>query len=74
LEPLSQQLLKGEQHVRLLTILIGLTAITVGLGGVFANIAYGEGLIAAIGIGISLITLCLGVILLYMGLRKEWSY
>ena len=54
-------------------ILIGLTAITTGLGGVFANLFYGEGYIAALGIGISLATLCLGIILFYMGLRDRWS-
>jgi len=59
--------------VRLLLILIGLTAIVTGLGGVFANLFYGEGYIAALGIGISLATLCLGIILFYMGLREEWS-
>ena len=54
-------------------ILIGLTAIVTGLGGVFANLFYGEGYIAALGIGISLATLCLGIILFYMGLRDRWS-
>jgi vacuolar-type H+-ATPase subunit I/STV1 len=60
--------------MKLLTVLIGLTAIVTGLGGVFANLVYGEGYLAALGIGISLTTLMLGVILIYMGLREEWSY
>jgi hypothetical protein len=54
-------------------VLIGITAILVGLGGVFANMVYGEGNIALFGIGISLTTLILGLILIYMGLREEWS-
>ena len=54
-------------------ILIGLTAIVTGLGGVFANIFYGEGFIAVLGLGISLTTMMLGLILLYMGLREEWN-
>ena len=58
----------------MLVVLIGLTAITTGIGGVFANMVYGEGYLAALGIGISLTTLMLGVILLYMGLSNKWSY
>jgi hypothetical protein len=54
-------------------VLIGITAILVGIGGVFANLFYGEGSIALYGMGISIATLCLGVVLIYMGLREEWS-
>jgi hypothetical protein len=60
--------------MRLLVILIGLTAITVGLGGVFSNIFYGEGYLALAGLAISLTTLVLGLILVYMGLSNRWSY
>jgi hypothetical protein len=35
---------------------------------------YGKGFIALAGLAISLTTLILGLILLYMGLREEWSY
>ena len=59
--------------MRVLVILVGITAILVGIGGVFANMVYGEGSIALYGIGISLATLTLGLILIYMGLREEWS-
>jgi hypothetical protein len=59
--------------MRLAAILIGLTAISTGLGGVFANLFYGEGYIAALGLGISLSTLCLGMLLLIWGLRGRWS-
>jgi vacuolar-type H+-ATPase subunit I/STV1 len=55
-------------------MLIGLAAITTGLGGVFANLVYGEGYLAALGLGISLVTLMLGLILIYMGLSNKWSY
>jgi hypothetical protein len=60
--------------MRLLVFLIGLTAITVGIGGILANTFYGEGFIALLGLGVSLTTLMLGLILLYMGLRDTWSY
>ena len=60
--------------MKLLVILFGLTAIVTGLGGVFANMVYGEGFIALLGLAISLTTVCLGLILIYMGLREEWSY
>jgi hypothetical protein len=59
--------------VRLLVILVGLTAIITGIGGVFANLAYGEGHLALLGIGISLSTLTLGLIITYMGLSNTWS-
>jgi hypothetical protein len=59
--------------VRLAAILIGLTAISTGLGGIIANLFYGEGYIAALGLGISLTTLMLGIILFIMGLRNKWS-
>jgi hypothetical protein len=55
-------------------ILIGLTAISTGLGGIIANTFYGEGYLAALGLAISLTTLCLGLILVYMGLSSRWSY
>jgi hypothetical protein len=54
-------------------LLIGLTAITVGLGGVFANLVYGEGYMAALGLGISLSSITLGLILFIWGLRGRWS-
>jgi hypothetical protein len=57
-----------------LIILIGLTAITTGLGGILANMMYGKGFIALLGLGISLTTMMLGLILLYMGLSNKWSY
>jgi hypothetical protein len=60
--------------VRLLVIMVGLTAIVTGIGGVFANLFYGKGSIALYGMGISMATLCLGLILIYMGLREEWSH
>jgi hypothetical protein len=60
--------------MRLLVLLIGLTAIAVAIGGVFANIFYGEGYIALLGLGISVTTLVLGLTLFIMGLRDTWSY
>jgi hypothetical protein len=60
--------------MRLLVVLIGLVAITVGLGGVFANMFYGEGYIVALGLGVSLSTLFLGMLLFIWGLRDRWSY
>jgi hypothetical protein len=54
-------------------ILVGLTAIAVAIGGVFSNMVYGEGYMAALGLGISVTTLCLGLILVYMGLRGRWN-
>ena len=60
--------------MKLLVILIGLTAISVGIGGVFANLFYGECYTAVLGLGISLATLTLGVIVFYMGLSNKWSY
>jgi hypothetical protein len=60
--------------MRLLVILIGLTAIATGLGGVFANLIYGNGFIALLGLGVSLTTLALGLILVYIGLRDTWIY
>ena len=59
--------------MRLLVILIGLTAITTGLGGILANTVYGEGYLAALGLGVSLTTLTLGLILFIWGLRGRWS-
>jgi hypothetical protein len=64
----------GETVVRLAIILVGLTAIVTGLGGVFANIFYGEGYLALAGLAISLATLVLGLILFYGGLRGLWKY
>jgi vacuolar-type H+-ATPase subunit I/STV1 len=60
--------------MRLIAILVGLAAITTGLGGVFANLVYGEGYLAALGLAISLSSITLGLILVYMGLRDTWSY
>jgi len=34
-------------------VLIGLTAISVGLGGIFANLFFGEGYLALAGLAIS---------------------
>jgi hypothetical protein len=53
-------------------ILVGLTAVVTGIGGVFANLVYGEGHLALLGIGISLSTLTLGLIITYMGLSDKW--
>jgi hypothetical protein len=55
-------------------ILVGLTAMSVGIGGVFANLFYGEGYLALAGLAISFTTLCLGLILFIWGLRGRWSY
>jgi hypothetical protein len=60
--------------MRLLTILIGLTAIVTGISGVFANLLYGEGYLALAGLAISFTTLTLGLILFIMGLRNKWNY
>jgi hypothetical protein len=59
--------------VRLLVTLIGLTVITVGLGGVFSNTVYGEGYLALAGLAISFTTITLGLILFIWGLRAKWS-
>jgi len=54
-------------------ILVGLAAISTGITGVFTNLLYGEGYLALAGLAVSLTTMMLGLILLYMGLREEWS-
>jgi len=54
-------------------ILVGLVAIATGLGGVFANMFYGEGYLALVGLAISLATLALGSILFLTGVRRLWS-
>jgi hypothetical protein len=69
----TQEGYSGEADVRLPLLLTGLTVTTVGLSGVFSNTVYGEGLTATLGIGISLVTLTLGLIITYMGLRAKWS-
>jgi len=56
-----------------LSILVGLVAIATGLGGVFANLFYGEGYLALVGLAISLATLALGLILFYTGVRRRWN-
>jgi hypothetical protein len=53
-------------------ILVGLVAIATGLGGVFANMFYGEGYLALVGLAISLTTLCLGLLLFITGVRGLW--
>jgi hypothetical protein len=58
--------------MRLLLILIGLTAVSTGLGGILANTFYGEGYLAALGLGVRLSTLALGLLLFIMGLREGW--
>jgi hypothetical protein len=58
--------------VRLLLILVGLAAISTGLGGVFSNLFYGEGYLALAGLAISFTTITLGLIVLIMGLRGKW--
>jgi vacuolar-type H+-ATPase subunit I/STV1 len=55
-----------------MAILIGLTAVVTGLGGVFSNTVYGEGYLAVLGLAISLTTLCLGLILFITGVRGLW--
>jgi vacuolar-type H+-ATPase subunit I/STV1 len=60
--------------VRLIAILVGLAAIATGIGGVFANLVYGEGYLAALGLAVSLNSITLGLILVYMGLRDKWIY
>jgi hypothetical protein len=59
--------------MRLLVLLTGLAAISVGISGVFANLFYGEGYLALAGLAISFTTITLGLILFIMGLREEWS-
>jgi hypothetical protein len=59
--------------MRLLVILIGLAAISTGLGGVFSNLFYGEGYLALAGLAISFTTITLGLILFIWGLRGKWS-
>jgi hypothetical protein len=58
--------------VRLLVVLIGLAAISTGLGGVFSNLFYGEGYLALAGLAISFTTITLGLILFILGLRGRW--
>jgi hypothetical protein len=69
----SKEGYRGERVINTIATLIGLTAIATGLGGVFANLFYGEGYLAALGLGVSLSTLCLGMLLFIMGLRGRWS-
>ena len=59
--------------MRLLVLLVGLTAISVGLGGVFVNLFFGEGYLALAGLTISFTTITLGLILFIMGLRDKWN-
>jgi hypothetical protein len=59
--------------MRLLVILVGLAAMSVGISGVFANLFYGEGYLALAGLAISLSTLSLGVILFITGVRSLWK-
>jgi hypothetical protein len=54
-------------------ILVGLTAITTGLGGIIANLFYGEGYMAALGLAVSLSNITLGLILFAWGLRDRWT-
>jgi uncharacterized transporter YbjL len=59
--------------MRLIVILLGLTAISVGIGGVFANLFHGEGYLALAGLAISFTTLTLGLILFIMGVGEKWN-
>jgi len=59
--------------VRLVAIVIGLAAISTGITGVFTNLLYGEGYIAAAGLVASLSSITLGLILFIWGLRGRWS-
>jgi hypothetical protein len=53
--------------------MIGLAAIAMGITGVFMNLLYGEGYMAALGIGVSLGNITLGLILFLWGARSTWS-
>jgi hypothetical protein len=59
-------------YVNTITVLIGLTAVVTGLGGVLANLFYGEGGLALAGLAVSLATLALGFMLFYGGLIGLW--
>jgi uncharacterized membrane protein len=61
-------------RVNVLATLIGLVAVVTGLGGVFANIFYGEGYLALAGLAVSLTNMVLGFILFYWGLMGLWRY
>jgi hypothetical protein len=54
-------------------MLIALTAIAVGIGGVLANVFYGDGCTALAGLAISLTTLVLGLVLFAMGVTGKWT-
>jgi len=58
---------------RLLLILVGLVAISTGITGVFTNLLYGEGYLAAAGLVASLSSITLGTILFIMGVSNRWS-
>jgi len=64
----------SDSYVSAIAVLIGLTAVFTGLGGVFANLFYGEGYLALAGLAVSLATLTLGLTLFYGGLRRLWRY
>jgi len=61
------------ERLNTLSILVGLVAIATGLGGVFANLFYGEGYLVLAGLAISLATLVLGSILFLTGVRRLWN-
>jgi hypothetical protein len=61
-------------HANVLATLIGLVAVVTGLGGVFANIFYGEGYLALAGLAVSLTNIVLGFMLFYWGLTGLWRY
>jgi len=58
--------------VRTIIVLVALTAVATGIGGVFANAFYGEGCTALAGLAISLATLILGLVLLAMEVTGTW--
>jgi hypothetical protein len=58
--------------VRAIVVLVALTAVATGIGGVFANAFYGDGCTALAGLAISLATLMLGLVLLAMGAMGAW--
>jgi phosphoglycerol transferase MdoB-like AlkP superfamily enzyme len=64
----------GNDFVNVLATLMGLAAIITGLGGILANVFYGEGYLALAGLAVSLAALALGLILFYGGLRGLWRY
>jgi hypothetical protein len=50
-------------------ILVGLAAISTGITGVFTNLFYGEGYLAALGLAASLSSITLGANFVYLGVE-----